>query len=391
MKREDWKKVYAPVGDGLDIRVRNTLAALEEKPVAAVRGRRVWAVCMVAALMLVSAAALAAGLMFSDRADVMTAARQALQEQRGFTPEMETFFKPEVQDDGRTVVFSGFDTGFDERIGVYTVTIDGRKATVSWSHDGETIGTDTASRIWDTALLGEAIARRIAGEDWGEIMYAPEELAVNVTQEEALEIARQAIAQKYGADVLEGCEGEAYIFYDNAEAAIQAGHSIAYYYVRFADGSDPDVYRWYRVQLCADDGTVMTCEGGEEKIEPVSDPSGELSDVVYDVDPQAEQAKALAQIAPEEAISLAKSAVAETYGLTDAQAQKLDHIEEYDFCMYSMREDGVPVMTVYLWLWQEDGDNAPFTDGDGMYIVDVNAQTGVIEQVVYDSTLAGNG
>ena len=35
--------------------------------------------------------------------------------------------------------------------------------------------------------------------------------------------------------------------------------------------------------------------------------------------------------------------------------------------------------------------SAPFAEGDGVYQVEVNAQTGTIESILYDSTLSSNG
>ena len=55
-----------------------------------------------------------------------------------------------------------------------------------------------------------------------------------------------------------------------------------------------------------------------------------------------------------------------------------------------MMAGDTPVIQIYLWLWQ-GGSSAPFVEGDGVYQVEVNAQTGTIERILYDSTLSGNG
>ena len=52
-------------------------------------------------------------------------------------------------------------------------------------------------------------------------------------------------------------------------------------------------------------------------------------------------------------------------------------------------EGDAPIITEYFWLWQGDGE--AFTEGNGLYAVEINAQTGVIEEVRYDSGLNGNG
>lgn len=87
---------------------------------------------------------------------------------------------------------------------------------------------------------------------------------------------------------------------------------------------------------------------------------------------------------------MAKDAAASAYGLTQAQRNQLGFVEEHANEMYAMEGD-TPMMCVWLWIWQETGDNAPFTEGDGLYTVKMNAETGVIEGVWYDSTLSGNG
>ena len=391
MKQADWRKAYAPDEAMLECRVNGALAALSQEPERSMNMKRMFAVALVAVLALISVVALAAGLVFSEKADVVAVARQALREQYGFTPEMETFFRTDVQEDGKTIVFTGFDTGFDERLGVYTVTLDGGDAAASWSHDGETIGEDTTSPIWDTALMAEAMARKAAGETWAEIEYPPELLVENISEAEAAAIARQTVEAQYGADALESFgETEAHIFYGDAEAALADGHGIKRYLVRLTNVENPELYESYQVKLYADDGEVIECKYTSETLVPVDDPEGELSALPEAEDASVREAKARARFAPDEAIAMAKDAAASAYGLTQAQRNQLGFVEEHANEMYAMEGD-TPMMCVWLWIWQETGDNAPFTEGDGLYTVKMNAETGVIEGVWYDSTLSGNG
>ena len=44
-----------------------------------------------------------------------------------------------------------------------------------------------------------------------------------------------------------------------------------------------------------------------------------------------------------------------------------------------------------IWFWLHQEEDAVHTDGDGLYWVRINAETGVIEEMHYDSALAGNG
>ena len=78
MKREDLMRVYEPK-EGLEMRVKNVLNSLEEKPLRRMSVRRaaVLAACMV---MLVTACAGAAGLLFSDEYDAVRLAHRALAE-----------------------------------------------------------------------------------------------------------------------------------------------------------------------------------------------------------------------------------------------------------------------------------------------------------------------
>ena len=89
----------------------------------------------------------------------------------------------------------------------------------------------------------------------------------------------------------------------------------------------------------------------------------------------------------EEAVKSAKEAIVQEYKLTDAQAKKLTY--EADQTTYVTYQEGQPLVHLMFWLWQEDED--PFTEKDGQYWVTINLQTGVIEDILYDAGLAGNG
>ena len=122
---------------------------------------------------LIAAAAVAAGLTRSARYDAKRLAYQALEEKYGFTTDMESFFTCTAEEkDGQTVVTyrANKDVGdFAWKLGDYTVTIRNGQAEASWSNDGEAVGDDFSSDVWDTALLARGIARRKAGEEWYEI------------------------------------------------------------------------------------------------------------------------------------------------------------------------------------------------------------------------------
>lgn len=221
MKKAEWRAVYAPRGDMLEERVRQTLMQLEDKPTHARPKRMVW---LAAALVLVLAAAVAvaAGLTRSAKYDAKLLAHDALEEKYGFTRDMDSFFTCSVEEaDGQTVVTyrANADIGdFAWKLGDYTVTIRDGKAEASWSNDGEAVSGDFSSDVWDTALLAQGIARRKAGEEWYEItgetletgeslsgaekttpeVSAAGESAVQpgegmLAEQEALDLARQAL------------------------------------------------------------------------------------------------------------------------------------------------------------------------------------------------------
>ena len=104
-------------------------------------------------------------------------------------------------------------------------------------------------------------------------------------------------------------------------------------------------------------------------------------------------------------ITLAKDAIAERYRMTPEQREMLQDPYEEDpedteiedgWIIYSM-EDGKPTFQVRIRLLQDpsgSGDlNEPmsYVEKDGYYWVEINAETGVIENIEWESDLAGNG
>lgn len=189
MKKAEWQAVYAPRGDALERRVRQTLDGLEEKNRYAYPKRGAF-IAAALVLALIAAAAVAAGLTRSARYDAKRLAYQALEEKYGFTTDMESFFTCTAEEkDGQTVVTyrANKDVGdFAWKLGDYTVTIRNGQAEASWSNDGEAVGDDFSSDVWDTALLARGIARRKAGEEWYEITGETLERLGGAEQEDVL-------------------------------------------------------------------------------------------------------------------------------------------------------------------------------------------------------------
>ena len=275
MKRAEWQAVYTPRGDMLEKRVRQTLMQLEDKPTHARPKRMVW---LAAALVLVLAAAVAvaAGLTRSAKYDAKLLAHHALEEKYGFTRDMDSFFTCSVEEaDGQTVVTyrANADIGdFAWKLGDYIVTIRDGKAEASWSNDGEAVGGDFSSDVWDTALLAQGIERRKAGEEWYEItgetletgeslsgaekttpeVSAAGESAVQpgegmLAEQEALDLARQALEGDGGisAEALNDPENELYAVCQKEE-----GKTVWNVWFHSAEGISV-------VTLDAADGTIL--------------------------------------------------------------------------------------------------------------------------------------
>ena len=379
MKREDWQRVYVPRGDALDVRVRRTLRTLGDAPVRRMKMTKGIALALCAVLALASAVALAAGLLFSDRVDVQTKAEQALTQRYGLTLDMLSIFHCSVDEAAGTVVYAPLEGASDtlgERLGTYTVTLGGGQATAVWSHDGEPVGDDLTSPVWDAGLLGQALARKAAGEEWFEILASEEQLAIGVAEEEAEALARQAVAQQYGAEALEGFMLEDVNLH--VAGPEQSGvHGVWQYTVCFARLHEAArAVERYAVELYADDGSVASCmrEVEDNVLLPGEDDGTE---------PDAAQA---VPDVPENVIALAREALAQRYGLTQAQADAMALHTDW----LAVDCDGdTPVYEVWFWLWQNP--DGTWSAGDGLYGAYVNAGTGVIEETYYDNTLGGNG
>ena len=95
-----------------------------------------------------------------------------------------------------------------------------------------------------------------------------------------------------------------------------------------------------------------------------------------------------AKITLAEARDLARQAIIGEYGLTEAQGAALAQGEtDSIYAMEYTQEDEKPCVRLYFHLTQGDS----WQEKDGIYVVIVNMESGVIEDMIYDSGLAGNG
>ena len=88
----------------------------------------------------------------------------------------------------------------------------------------------------------------------------------------------------------------------------------------------------------------------------------------------------------ERASAMGKDAVIQEYRLTEEQTNKLNYEPDSTYISY---QNDQPLAHMLFWLWQNDGDT--FTEKDGQYWVTINLKTEVIEDIIYDAGLAGNG
>ena len=304
MKREELRKAYAPTA-ALEMRVGGVLGAIrEENEVKKAKGKRiaVLAVCMA---LMVTAAAGAAGLLFSDGYDVTRRANRALAEEYGITEEMQTFFASEVREENgvTTVIYSGM-TGLRHVLGEYTVVIRDGETAVSWSKDGESTEGELDAHAWGAKQISIL-----------------------------MDMAKQ-------------------------ENGISRGYRKA---------------QEIRMQMDGEDMTVSITKGGN-------------ATVVALTDAQSEQVRI--SVSEEDAIAIAKRAFEQEYGLTKAQLDAMIYEKDYAGYTYAVI-DGKTICEVWFWLHQDE--DVVHTAGDGLYWARINAETGVVEEMMYDSALAGNG
>jgi len=128
-----------------------------------------------------------------------------------------------------------------------------------------------------------------------------------------------------------------------------------------------------RAQMDGEELTVSITKGGDATVVKLDDA-------------QIDQARI--SVSEKEAIAIAKLAFAQEYGLTQAQLDAMSYEKDYAGYTYAIRE-GKTICEVWFWLHQDE--DVVHADGDGLYWARINAENGVVEEMMYDSALAGNG
>lgn len=98
------------------------------------------------------------------------------------------------------------------------------------------------------------------------------------------------------------------------------------------------------------------------------------------------KAEAMGSVALAQAAEIARQAICDEYALDEEQRTAL--LYEPDSA-YAILEEDRPLVELLFWLWpQEDGS---FAEKNGQYWVRIDLTGGVIEEILYDACLLGNG
>lgn len=229
--------------------------AQEEEPVM----KRKMSVGLVFALVLVllSAAALAATLLLSPRAEAARLADKALEKEYGVAAEMLSFFSraEEEQADGSVVVTYTGSAGLEYVLGTYTAAVKDGRAEITWSHAGEDTSGGYESEAWGIEQLRQmvtdfqdeekseaclkkaaAITKKhgireddspsAASENWLEEIEARKTAALNarkVPEAEMISTGREFIVSNYGLDEEQAGRLELYTNFDIADSGTENG------------------------------------------------------------------------------------------------------------------------------------------------------------------------
>ena len=111
----------------------------------------------------------------------------------------------------------------------------------------------------------------------------------------------------------------------------------------------------------------------------------EIAEMMAKQERESEIVKQAAKLTPDEMDMTGRAALKERFGLNERQLAKLQL--ENDSCTWYIK-NGQKLFSLYYWLWQDENE---WVEGNGIYIVDVNVETGAVEEIYYDNGLLGNG
>lgn len=229
-------------------------------------------------------------------------------------------------------------------------------------------------------------------------------------------LADDALRSQYGItpkmmtlfhrDIVENEDGSATVIYEALEPDVRQGKNpIGMYMVTVADGKATAA--WTLEGQDSSGGLAAQAWGAEQLSLYVEDYANtrhfmqengllaeeyEIAAIPYEdwlAQQEAKRAEVLAaaDISLADARQYARAALAESYRMTETQQKLLYQLEgEYDQTTFDML-NGRPVVRLFYHLSQGE----EWTEMDGIYVVTVNLQSGAVEEIIYDSGLAGNG
>ena len=283
---------------------------------------------LIAAIVCLSVTALAAGLIFSPKYDAARVANQAMEDQYGITPDLLSLFWRDVK---------------ENEDGTTTVVYSTTKDVGPVSRIGEyTVMVDGPKATVSWSNEGKDTSGGLAAE-----AYGPEQL--------------HTISYDYGNAMQQLMELGIIPTPDYSPNP------------RLVDGQIDDE-EWTEEDQA---------EWKQSLAEVEEDEKQRLAEIA--------EAESRGKITVEQAADVGKEAIIQEYTLTKEQADKLEYQPDMIYASY---ENDEPLINLCYCLWQKEGatfsgDN--FTEKDGQYWVTINLLTGVIEDLVYDSGLAGNG
>ena len=283
---------------------------------------------LIAAIVCLSVTALAAGLIFSPKYDAVRISNQAMEDQYGITPDLLSLFWRDVKENE-----DGTTTV------VYSTTND----------------VGPVSRIGEYTVMVDGPKATVSWSNEGK------------------DTSGGLSAEAYGPDQLHTISYD----YGNAmQQLMELGIIPSPDYSpnpRLADGQIDDE-EWTEEDQAEWEQSLAEVEEDEKQ---------RLAEIA--------EAESRGKITVEQAADVGKEAIIQEYTLTKEQADKLEYQPDMIYASY---ENDEPLINLCYCLWQKEGatfsgDN--FTEKDGQYWVTINLLTGVIEDLVYDSGLAGNG
>ena len=295
-------------------------------------------------LVLLTVAALAAGLLVSPRASASRTADIALKDQFGITEEMQTFFdrKEDPLEDGSfRVTYTGV-YGLDYVLGTYTALVKDGKAEVSWSREGADVSGGYEADAWGAEQLKQMMTD--AANEEGKRSYT----------QKAAEIAAKHNIQGY--DVPAGTP-------ETAPADIPGNH----------EPTQEDI-DWLNRREAEKTSALEARKLSEEEMIAIG---REFIISSYSLnEEQIARLELYTNSGPDkELLAL--------IGVTETPEEKKAN-EWYETV------NGAPCFEVEYLLYSE-GDDTRRTEKDGYYIVYVNVESGAIEQFEYNSALGGWG